>query len=56
MICPLLAGCEKEVDLEHYTKYCANIKEDKYKECPYYKELSLVKRKPLEWSKIAFTR
>jgi len=52
MICPLIGICKKKVDLDHYREVCSNVTEDKYKECPHYKELTATPKKPSEWSKI----
>ena len=51
-LCPLLPSCKEKVDLEKYREYCANITEDKYKECDIYKREVGVNRTPLEWSRL----
>ena len=53
-VCPLITICKEQVTYEHYSQYCVNITEDKYKECPKYQELSRVKKTPMEWRSLIF--
>ena len=52
MICPLLRVCKAKVSLEHYTKYCTNISEDAYLNCPEYKKVAGETKTPADWAKL----
>jgi hypothetical protein len=54
MICPLYSSgtCKAKIDIDHFLKYCSNIREDAYKICQFYKEQTQGARTPAEWGRL----
>jgi len=51
-ICPLLAKCSLKVKLDHYRKFCSNIREDKFKLCEHYEKLASETKTPAKWAEL----
>jgi len=50
MVCPFIAKCSAKVDIDKYTRMCASVREEAYKDCDVYQKLTREPKTPMEWS------
>jgi hypothetical protein len=51
-VCPFIGKCKQKVTIDFYSNVCTNVTEDKYKECPFFKQLTAEPKTPEEWRRL----